>query len=156
MSAEQREALEAGLRQVAFRPESDISEQRRLLRRRQRGNQVVGRHNPGCDRTIDPDAAVDVIVLDRSADKARHGAGRPGLCVSSFTSSEAPRPISCNRTTGTPTATTQSGVRSCRAYAGPRPAPAPRGPARTAAPPRPGGAACPPRPNHRSPPVPAR
>jgi hypothetical protein len=90
MSAEQPEVLEAGLRQAAFPPESDISEQRRLLRSRQRGNQVVGRHNPGRDRTIDPDAALDVIVLDGSADKARLGAGRPGLCASSFVSSEAP------------------------------------------------------------------
>jgi hypothetical protein len=30
MSAELREALEAGLRQAAFPPESDISEERRL------------------------------------------------------------------------------------------------------------------------------
>jgi predicted DNA-binding transcriptional regulator YafY len=40
MSVEQREALEAGLRQAAFPPESDISEQRRLLRELTAGNHV--------------------------------------------------------------------------------------------------------------------
>jgi len=90
MSAEQREALEAGLRQAAFPPESDISEQQRLLQEPAAGQPGSRQAQPRPRSHHRPDAALDVIVLDGSADKARLGAGRPGLCASSFVSSEAP------------------------------------------------------------------
>jgi hypothetical protein len=81
MSAEQREALEAGLRQAAFPPESDISEQRRLLRELTAGQPRPGPggHRPARQLRHRQGADAPAAELHRGGDARDDGvSGRGG------------------------------------------------------------------------------